>query len=64
MWSGFMAMASRLIVVGLMFWADQIGLDSILAAVEKYHGDVGGAQWEPAPLLKQLVADGKTFGDL
>lgn len=49
---------------GPMFWADQIGLDSILAAVEKYHGDVGGAQWEPAPLLKQLVADGKTFGDL
>jgi 3-hydroxyacyl-CoA dehydrogenase len=49
---------------GPMFWADQVGLDVILAAVEKYHGDVGGEQWEPAALLKQLVADGKKFGDL
>ncbi|MCL1486150.1 MAG: hypothetical protein MH208_18880 [Marinobacter sp.] len=47
-----------------MFWADQVGLDLILAAVEKYHGDVGGEQWKPANLLKQLVAEGKKFGDL
>ncbi|GGE66196.1 3-hydroxyacyl-CoA dehydrogenase [Streptosporangium jomthongense] len=49
---------------GPMFWADQIGLDVILAAVEKYHREVGADYWEPAPLLKQLVADGKKFGDL
>jgi 3-hydroxyacyl-CoA dehydrogenase len=49
---------------GPMFWADQVGLDVILAAVEKYHADVGGEQWKPADLLKQLVADGKKFGDL
>jgi 3-hydroxyacyl-CoA dehydrogenase len=49
---------------GPMFWADQVGLDVILAAVEKYHGDVGGEQWKPADLLKKLVADGKKFGDL
>jgi len=49
---------------GPMFWADQVGLDLILAAVEKYHSDVGGEQWKPANLLKQLVADGKKFGDL
>jgi 3-hydroxyacyl-CoA dehydrogenase len=49
---------------GPMFWADQVGLDVILAAVEKYHSEVGGEQWKPADLLKQLVADGKTFGDL
>lgn len=49
---------------GPMFWADQVGLDVILAAIEKYHGDVGGEQWKPASLLKQLVADGKKFGDL
>lgn len=49
---------------GPMFWADQIGLDVILAAVEKYHREVGADHWEPAALLKQLVADGKKFGDL
>ena len=49
---------------GPMFWADQVGLDVILAAVEKYHREVGADHWEPAPLLKQLVADGKKFGDL
>ncbi|WP_339779166.1 3-hydroxyacyl-CoA dehydrogenase NAD-binding domain-containing protein [uncultured Marinobacter sp.] len=49
---------------GPMFWADQIGLDVILAAVEKYHSEVGGEQWKPASLLKQLVADGRKFGDL
>jgi len=36
----------------------------ILAAVEKYHSEVGGEQWKPALLLKQLVADGRKFGDL
>lgn len=49
---------------GPMFWADQVGLESILAAVEKYHGHVGGEQWKPAALLKQLVADKRKFGDL
>jgi 3-hydroxyacyl-CoA dehydrogenase len=49
---------------GPMFWADQVGLESILAAVEKYHDHVGGEQWKPAALLKQLVADKKKFGDL
>ncbi|RBW51821.1 3-hydroxyacyl-CoA dehydrogenase NAD-binding domain-containing protein [Marinobacter sp. F3R11] len=49
---------------GPMFWADQVGLDVILAAVEKYHDVVGGEQWQPAGLLKKLVAEGKKFGDL
>ncbi|PCM44403.1 3-hydroxyacyl-CoA dehydrogenase NAD-binding domain-containing protein [Marinobacter sp. ANT_B65] len=49
---------------GPMFWADEVGLDVILAAVEKYQGTVGGEQWEPADLLKKLVAEGKKFGEL
>jgi 3-hydroxyacyl-CoA dehydrogenase len=49
---------------GPMFWADQIGLDTILSAVEKYYDDLGGDQWKPSALLKKLVADGKTFGEL
>ena len=49
---------------GPMFWADQLGLDVILNAVEKYHDDIGGDQWKPSALLKRLVAEGKSFADL
>src|SRR5690554_1488275 len=49
---------------GPMFWADQIGLDKILAAVKKYHDTIGGDQWKPAALLEKLVAEGKRFSDL
>jgi 3-hydroxyacyl-CoA dehydrogenase len=49
---------------GPMFWADQIGLDTILNAVEKYYDELGGDQWQPSALLKKLVADGRSFGDL
>jgi 3-hydroxyacyl-CoA dehydrogenase len=49
---------------GPMFWADQVGLDSILAAIEGYHARLGGAQWEPAPLLERLVRGGKKFGEV
>ena len=49
---------------GPMFWADQEGLDNILAAVKKYQDAVGGEQWQPAALLEKLVSEGRTFGDL
>lgn len=49
---------------GPMFWADTIGLDVILRAVDKYHSTLGGKQWEPAALLKKLAAEGKKFSDL
>ncbi|MDC0661205.1 3-hydroxyacyl-CoA dehydrogenase NAD-binding domain-containing protein [Marinobacter sp. SS21] len=49
---------------GPMFWADQLGLDTILAAVKTYQDRVGGAQWQPSPLLEKLVSEGKTFADL
>lgn len=49
---------------GPMFWADTIGLDVILKAVDKYHKTLGGKQWEPAALLKKLAAEGKKFSDL
>lgn len=49
---------------GPMFWADQIGLDNILNAIEKYYDELGGDQWQPSALLKKLVADGRSFGDL
>lgn len=49
---------------GPMFWADQVGLDTILSAVKKYHDSIGGEQWQPSALLEKLVNEGKAFGDL
>ena len=48
---------------GPMFYADQVGLDNVLATIEKFHAAHGSA-WEPAPLLRKLAAEGKGFGDL
>lgn len=48
---------------GPMFWADQVGLDRVLSALDEWterHGET----YRPAPLLGQLVADGKRFADL
>ncbi|MEP1215466.1 MAG: 3-hydroxyacyl-CoA dehydrogenase NAD-binding domain-containing protein [Marinobacter sp.] len=49
---------------GPMFWADQIGLDTILGTIEQFYDDLGGEQWKPAALLKKLVSEGRRFGNL
>ena len=49
---------------GPMFWADQQGLDNILADIKRFGEEYGGPNWEPAPLLERLVAEGKTFASL
>ena len=49
---------------GPMFWADQIGLDTILGTIEQFHDDLGGEQWKPAALLQKLVSEGRKFSDL
>ena len=49
---------------GPMFWADQIGLDNILADIKKFEAEYGGDIWKPAPLLEKLVAEGKNFASL
>ena len=48
---------------GPMFWADQIGLDTVLADIKAFHA-AHGERWAPAPLLEKLVAEGKSFADL
>jgi 3-hydroxyacyl-CoA dehydrogenase len=48
---------------GPMFYADLIGLDKVLTAMQKFqaqHGD----DFKPAALLEQLVKEGKGFKDL
>ncbi len=48
---------------GPMFMADRIGLDKVLADIERFHAQ-DGYWWQPAPLLQKLVREGKTFADL
>jgi 3-hydroxyacyl-CoA dehydrogenase len=48
---------------GPMFLADRIGLDKVLADIERFHQQ-DGYWWEPAPLLRRLVSEGKCFADL
>ena len=48
---------------GPMHYADSLGLAKVLASVETAY-QAGDAIFEPAPLLKKLVAEGKTFADL
>ena len=46
-----------------MFWADLVGLPAIYEAMDHLHQEHG--EWlKPAPLLKQLAAEGRTFGEL
>jgi 3-hydroxyacyl-CoA dehydrogenase len=45
-----------------MFYADTVGIPKVLARIEEFeksHGEL----WAPAPLLKKLAEEGKTFGD-
>ena len=47
---------------GPMFMADRIGLGAVAARVQQLHRQLG-AWWEPAPLLLQLAAQGRSFAD-
>ncbi len=46
---------------GPMFYADTVGLQNVVMAMEKYAKGRHGAAWKPAPLLAKLAAEGKTF---
>ena len=46
---------------GPMFYADTIGLQVLLAGMEKYRTMFGPMHWEPAPLLVKLVREGRTL---
>jgi 3-hydroxyacyl-CoA dehydrogenase len=48
---------------GPMFYADLVGLDKILDVLKKFQAE-RGEDFKPAPLLEQLVGEGKTFGSL
>jgi len=46
---------------GPLFYADAVGLHNILRTMGKFAMGYQGDAWQPAPLLKQLAAEGKTF---
>jgi len=48
---------------GPMQYADTVGLKKILANIERFAAE-DAFLWQPAPLLKKLVDEGKTFADL
>jgi len=45
---------------GPMFYAETVGLKTVLSRVHEYRARFGD-YWEPAPLLERLVAEGKSF---
>jgi 3-hydroxyacyl-CoA dehydrogenase len=49
---------------GPMFYADTVGLYNVLRSIERFAKNPragGAALWTPAPLLRRLAAEGKTF---
>ncbi|GMO93042.1 3-hydroxyacyl-CoA dehydrogenase NAD-binding domain-containing protein [Bradyrhizobium sp. TM239] len=49
---------------GPMFWADSVGLKHIADRLSHYAKEANDPSLEPAPLLKKLAAEGKTFASL
>ena len=47
---------------GPMFYADTIGLPTVLSRVHEYRARFGD-YWQPAPLLERLVAEGRRLYD-
>ncbi|MEX0285409.1 MAG: 3-hydroxyacyl-CoA dehydrogenase NAD-binding domain-containing protein [Paracoccaceae bacterium] len=48
---------------GPLKWADMQGLPALLDDIKRY-AEEDDYFWQPAPLLEQLVAEGRTFDDL
>lgn len=45
---------------GPLYWADSVGLASVLEGIERLRAEYGDV-WEPAPLLTKLAQSGRTF---
>ena len=48
---------------GLTYYADQIGLNNVVADLERFVEEYDDPELEPAPLLRQLAEEGKSFRD-
>ncbi|WP_274424955.1 3-hydroxyacyl-CoA dehydrogenase NAD-binding domain-containing protein [Chelativorans sp. YIM 93263] len=48
---------------GLMYWADQEGLDRIASALDAWSREAEEERLRPAPLLAQLAGEGRSFAE-
>jgi 3-hydroxyacyl-CoA dehydrogenase len=48
---------------GPMWYADTVGLDKVYGRISEFHQQ-HGELWEPAPVLKRLAQEGRTFAEL
>jgi 3-hydroxyacyl-CoA dehydrogenase len=46
---------------GPLFYADTVGLKTVLDGMLKYREVFGPMHWQPAPLLTRLVSEGRTL---
>jgi 3-hydroxyacyl-CoA dehydrogenase len=46
---------------GPLFYADTVGLNNVLTAIEGFAKGYKGEIWKPAPLLVKLAKEGRTF---
>lgn len=46
---------------GLLQWADEIGVDNVLAGLEKLFHEYGEDRYRPSPLLRRMSRDQQTF---
>jgi 3-hydroxyacyl-CoA dehydrogenase len=46
---------------GPMHYADSVGLDKVLARAQEFRDRFGKENWQPAPLLEELVAGGSSI---
>ena len=46
---------------GLLKWADEIGLENVLAKLETMFVEYGEDRYRPSPLLRRMVRDNQTF---
>ena len=46
---------------GPMFYADTVGLDKVVAAIERFQKGYHGEQWKPSALLLRLARERKRF---
>jgi 3-hydroxyacyl-CoA dehydrogenase len=48
---------------GPMFYAETLGLEKLLAGLQRFARDFGPMHWEPAPLLVELVRSGRSIAE-